>query len=169
MQSIKGGACPSRLCICGVLQCVAVCCSASANVAACCSALQCVAVCCSVLQYPALRILQHTATYCNTLQHTAIHYHATHRAFRRNILLTNSLIQKLSQQITDRLTYWHKCCSEITAEWRRPTECLMLQVIFRKKATNYRGFVRKMTYKDRSLVRTCCGHDSGPFSREKLE
>ena len=34
----------------GVLQCVAVCCSALQSVAACCSVLQCVTECCSVLQ-----------------------------------------------------------------------------------------------------------------------
>ena len=32
--------------------------------------------------------------------------------------------------------------------WRRPIECLKLQVIFRKRATNYRALFRKTTYKD---------------------
>jgi len=36
--------------------------------------------------------------------------------------------------------------------WRNPIGCLKLQVIFRKKATNYRTLLRKMTYKD-----TFCG------------
>jgi len=31
--------------------------------------------------------------------------------------------------------------------WRRPIGCLKLQVIFRKRATNYRTLVRKMTHK----------------------
>jgi len=30
--------------------------------------------------------------------------------------------------------------------WRRPAGCLELQVIFRKRATNYRARLRKMTY-----------------------
>ena len=34
---------------------------------------------------------------------------------------------------------------------RRPVGCLKLQVIFRKRATNYRALLRKMKYKDGSL------------------
>jgi len=34
--------------------------------------------------------------------------------------------------------------------WRRPIGCLKLQVIFRKRATNYRPLLRKMTYKDKA-------------------
>jgi len=178
---------------CSVLQYVAVRQRTLQRVAARCSVWQCVAVCCSIQRCGYYNTLQHTATHCNTLQHTTTHTQSflaqqfidkftcsdNFGQFPRvqklpyvrklSNLLTDSLIRKLSQQITNRLTCWDKCCSEITAEWRRPTEFLMLQVIFRKRATNYRGFVRKMTYKDRSLVRTCCQHDSGPFSREKLE
>ena len=32
--------------------------------------------------------------------------------------------------------------------WRRLTGCLKLQVIFRKRATNYRALLPKLTYKD---------------------
>ena len=35
--------------------------------------------------------------------------------------------------------------------WRRTTACLELQVIFRKRATNYRALLRKMTCKDEAL------------------
>ena len=34
--------------------------------------------------------------------------------------------------------------------WRRPIGCLKLQVIFRKRATNHRALLRKMTYKDKA-------------------
>jgi len=34
--------------------------------------------------------------------------------------------------------------------WQRPTGCLNLQVIFGKRATNYRALLRKMTYKDKA-------------------
>jgi len=34
--------------------------------------------------------------------------------------------------------------------WRRPIGCLKLQVIFRKRATNYMALLRKMTYKDKA-------------------
>jgi len=36
--------------------------------------------------------------------------------------------------------------------WRRPIGCLKLQVIFRKRATNYTAFSREMTCKDKA----CC-------------
>jgi len=34
--------------------------------------------------------------------------------------------------------------------WRRPIGCLKLQIIFCKRATNYRALLRKMTYKDKA-------------------
>ena len=36
-----------------------------------------------------------------------------------------------------------------SAGWRRPIECLKLQVIFRRRATDYEALLRKMTYKDK--------------------
>jgi len=36
------------------------------------------------------------------------------------------------------------------AGWRRLIGCLNLQVIFRKRATNYRALLRKMTYEDKA-------------------
>jgi len=36
-----------------------------------------------------------------------------------------------------------------TTGWRRPLGCLKLQVIFRKRATNYRALWQKTTYKDK--------------------
>jgi len=40
--------------------------------------------------------------------------------------------------------------SFVTTGWRRPTGCLKLQGIFRKRATNYRALLRKMTYEDKA-------------------
>jgi len=40
----------------------------------------------------------------------------------------------------------HRC----RTGWRRPIGCLKLQVIFRKRATNYRALFREMTYKDKA-------------------
>ena len=37
----------------------------------------------------------------------------------------------------------------LSTGWRRPIGCLKLQVIFCKRATNYRALLRKMTYKDK--------------------
>jgi len=47
---------------------------------------------------------------------------------------------------------WHDsfiCVTRLT-EWRRPTGCLKLQVIFRQRTTNYRSLLQKMTYKDKA-------------------
>jgi len=38
----------------------------------------------------------------------------------------------------------------IHTRWRRLVGCLQLQVIFCKRATNYRAFLRRMTYKDKT-------------------
>ena len=34
--------------------------------------------------------------------------------------------------------------------WRRPIGCLKLQIIFRKRATNYRALLRNMSYTDKT-------------------
>jgi len=39
---------------------------------------------------------------------------------------------------------------QLNTGWRRPRGCLKLQFIFRKRATNYRALMRKMTYKDKA-------------------
>ena len=40
--------------------------------------------------------------------------------------------------------------------WRRPIGCLKLRIIFRKRATNCRALLRKMTYEDKA------SYDSAP-------
>jgi len=42
--------------------------------------------------------------------------------------------------------------------WRRPTGCLKLQVIFRKRATNYWALLRKMTCEDKAPCDLPCMH-----------
>jgi len=39
---------------------------------------------------------------------------------------------------------------DIATGWRRLIGCLKLQVIFRKRATNYRALLWKMTYEDKA-------------------
>jgi len=75
--------------------------------------------------------LQRYAVYCNTLEP---HYHA----------------------LVCHCVYIFKWCTRgqvdesvtLRTEWRRPIGCLKLQVIFRKRATNYRALLRKVTCKD---------------------
>jgi len=49
-------------------------------------------------------------------------------------------------------TYVASVCPKRTLHtgWRRPMGCLKLQVIFRKRATNYRALLRKMTSKHKA-------------------
>jgi len=48
----------------------------------------------------------------------------------------------------------HECTCNFSGNchtgWRRPIGCLGLQVIFRKRATNYRALLQKITYKDKA-------------------
>ena len=72
--------------------------------------------------------------------------------------------------------FWYRLlCSEFVdpdnnqdqsiASWRRYIRCLMLQGSFRKRATNYRVFLRKMTLKNEALNRSLspCNLDHGDF------
>jgi len=73
------------------------------------------------------QIQQHTVTHCNTLQHITSHCNTLqHTATHHKYFL-------IHQQHTG---------------WRKCIDYLKLQVIFRKRATNYRALLRKITYKD---------------------
>ena len=52
-----------------------------------------------------------------------------------------------------------RCSRNATTGWRRPTGCPKLQVILRKRATNYRALLQKMTYEDKA------SYDSTPPSK----
>jgi len=55
-------------------------------------------------------------------------------------------------------------CTAQLKLWRRYRGCLQLQVIFRKRATNHRAFLRKLTYKDKASYRSLppCMNESLP-------
>jgi len=40
--------------------------------------------------------------------------------------------------------------TNVDTGWQRPIRCLKLQIIFRKKFTNYTALLQKMTYKDKA-------------------
>jgi len=44
----------------------------------------------------------------------------------------------------------YDCCVSARTGWRSVIECLKSQVIFRKRATNHRALLRKVTYKDKA-------------------
>ena len=66
------------------------------------------------------------ATNCNTLPHTATHC---------STLFTHCR---------------HRMTLDVSTGWRRLMGCLKLQVLFRKRATNHRALLLKMTYKDKA-------------------
>ena len=57
----------------------------------------------------------------------------------------------LSQNIS--LTRSH-ILVETNTGWRRPIGCLKLQIIFRKRATNYRALLRNMSYTDKTSCKS---------------
>ena len=46
--------------------------------------------------------------------------------------------------------YMHVGKGDCGTGWRRPPGCLKLQVIFRKRATNYRALLREMIFRDKA-------------------
>ena len=90
--------------------------------------LQCVAVCCSVLQCVAecCSVSQSVAVCCSVLQSVAVCC---------RVLQCVAVVYSLPG---------------VDRGWRRPIGRLKLQVFFRKRATNHRALLQKMTYKDKA-------------------
>jgi len=120
---------PAALELRSALYCVAVCCSVLQCVAV---WLQCAAVCCSVFAV-CCSVLQCAAVCCSVLQCAA--------------MCCNVLQCTMLQPI--RLLHRNSEVEEATG-WRRLIGCLKLQVIFRKRATEYRALLWKMTCKDKA-------------------
>jgi len=116
------------------MQCIAVFYSALQCVAVCCSALQRVAVCCRVLQWWSVPqwLLQHKQYHimsicvhvCNVLPCIVTHWSA--------------------------LQHVALLCTISSTGRRRLIGCLKLQLIFRKRATNYGALLQKITCKDKA-------------------
>jgi len=105
-----------------------------------------------------LRLLQHTATYCNTLHYTATHCNTLqHTATHCNTLhhtATHCNTLQHTKARYDTLQHTASHCNTLRYNsktgWPRCIECLTLQISVRKRATNYRAFLRKMTCKDKA-------------------
>ena len=115
------------------LQCVAYC-SVSRCVAVWCGVLRCVAVCYGVLRC--------VVVCCSVLQCVAVCCSVHDFSIK---LLIKWLLPR-----SPPLYYW----AHITG-WQRPIECLNLQAIFRKRATNYRAFLLKWPMKMRYPMGLC--------------
>ena len=120
--------------------------------------------------------LQHTATHCNTPQRITMTNHTQSSRLLSCVFLKINVYASyhthhVTQQCAMLCTFagWilrrarhhratHCCgCARVTLHiiahatgWRRPMECLKLHVIFRKRATNYRALLRKMSYKNKA-------------------
>jgi len=88
--------------------------------------------------------------YTHTQRHTNSQIHGTYPhikkislALARARILSRSLFLSLSPS-----HFWHS--PHQPTAWRRLIGCLKLKVIFRKRATNHRSLLRKMTYEDKA-------------------
>ena len=159
---------------CSVLRCVAVCYSVLQCVAVCCSVLQCVAECCSVLQCVAecCRVLWCVVVCCSVLPHGPPQHnqYVLDCNMLQCVAVCCSMLQCISARIRALASKFvamccgvmHYICAYSRANsivvsicvavrgtgWRRLIGCLKLQVIFCKRATNFKALLRKMTYKD---------------------
>ena len=124
------------------------------RVAVCCSVLQCVAVCCSlqcvaVLVRVFCSVLQCVAVCCSVVQRVAVSYSV--QCCERVAMCCSSCEGLLQVRCTGPVCgYVDSYRAVCNAGWRRPIGCLKLQVIFRKRAVNYRALSWKMTYKDKA-------------------
>jgi len=64
---------------------------------------------------------------------------------RRIVVWYSQFIRKLT---VENFAFWET--TQVTTGWRGHIGCLKLQVIFRKRANNYRALLRTMTYKDKA-------------------
>jgi len=133
-----------------MLQCVAVICVAVCCSHMCCSVLQCAAVLCVAVRCSDLTVI--CAKRCmllrNITQRVAVTYMTHHTCCS---VLHSYVLQCVGQMCCGALQ-----CNIASREAHASTFTLqsyvlqscMLRVIFRKRATNYRALVRKMTYTD---------------------
>ena len=103
--------------------------------------------------------LQHAATRCNSMQHNGTHYkniskrHTNVKKLQRTATRCNTL-QLSATQCTQSNTLQAHIKRTYTCEmrptgWRRLIGSPNLQIIFHKRATKYKSFLRKMTYEDK--------------------
>jgi len=130
----------------------AVCCSE------CCSEEQCVAVSVaaksSVLQWVLQRRAVCCSECCSEEQYVAVYkevIHTWNQRIRTYCTFAHSVHSVFNTHVYDSM-----CVCALYTGWRRPITCLELQVIFRKRATNYRALLPKITYQDKA------SYDSSP-------
>ena len=72
--------------------------------------------------------------------------YVTLRSLRKRALQLVALWRKMTCDLKCPMSLRHVS----TTGWRRLTDCLKLHIIFRKRATNYRVLLRKMSCKDKA-------------------
>jgi len=108
---------------------------------------------CQIVQHPATSTTLHIATHCNTLTLILQNPATSSNTFTLTLrhAVTRTQVQNGVCYITGKSHNSTSCTG-----WRRLIGCLKLQVIFRKRATNYSALLRKMTYEDKA------SYDSAP-------
>ena len=85
---------------------------------------------------------------------TRCNYGKLHVSFAKETYKRDYILQKWPIIWRSLLNHESSCLVylllEICTGWRRPIGCLKLQVIFRKRASNYRALLRKMTCDDKA-------------------
>ena len=92
----------------------------------------------------------HTRTHTRT--HTYTHTHTQPAAVRPHAHATTppSYAHIHTHTYENPIHPLHKILTTSPTGWRKCIGCLKLQVSFRKRATNYRALLRKMTSKDKA-------------------
>jgi len=138
-----------------------------------CNTLQHTATRCNALQHTATRsthyntqqhitthgnTLQHSATLCNTLLHSTtlcntLQHCTARQTNTQHIRITHKVVCKERYVNGTQNLFFsstHFGTQNRRTGWHRVIECLKLQVIDRKRATNYKALLRRMTYKDKA-------------------
>jgi len=102
----------------------------------CWSVLECLTMCWSVLQFVIVCCSE------QTLMHTPTHPWST--------CIDTCDVNKSAIYTQSTYTAHILRLRRLSPGWRRPIECLKLQVFFRKRPKNYMGLLRKMTCKDKA-------------------
>jgi len=93
---------------------------------------------------------------CYSLSHLGWHFRMLFQSSK--LTARTSLLPRCSEKRRSSCELWalKELSENVSAGrisctgWRRPIGCLKLQVIFRKRATNYRALWQKMTYEDKA-------------------
>ena len=137
------------------------------SIEACISVRECTKALIQISQKSALAGCQKSDEYLGEiLSKSAFQYARAHEGLDTNFSKVSS--HRLSKiRLLLNLTRSNECRA---TGWRRPIRCLKLQVIFRKRATNYRALLRKIMCKDKASYGSSppCIYENSRSHRQEL-